>query len=365
MTSCHHGRVDLATLRAERLRSQRLTAPAATIVDAAAHMLAVQSQEFWGGRWALAIRTQGDPTMRDIDAAFDSGAIVRAWTMRGTLHTIPARDLAWVLQVTGERQLRQAASRHRALGLDAETMLRAEGVVLSVLAGGGQASRPELFAELERRAGIDPTGQRGIHILYALAVRGLICQGPVIERATGIAREQRFVLVEDWVRDAALPADPLAELFRRYIDGHGPAGAEDFAWWSGLPVTVARQAAAASGLDTVEVPGGAVGWVSTPRPRRSGQTEVFALPPFEEYFISYADRTVPCAPEFLAPVGPGSNGMVRPILVARGEIVGVWTHSLAVGRHRDDPVPQLLAPGAATDAEIAAALARYAAFVAG
>jgi hypothetical protein len=321
--------VDLAALRSERLRSHRLTAPAASVLDAATHMLAVQSQEFWGGRWALAQRTRPArrgtrPTMREVDAMFDSGDLVRAWTMRGTLHTIPARDLRWVLEVTGERQLKQAAPRHRALGLDADVMGRAERVIRHVL-GGGQASRPELFAELEKQAGIDPRDQRGVHILYALAVQGLICQGPVVERATGITRDQRFVMVDDWVRDAASPADPLAELFRRYIDGHGPAGPDDFAWWAGLPVTVARQAAAASGLDTVELTGGARAYVSSPRPRRSGTTEVFALPPFEEYFISYADRTVPCAPEFLAPVGPGSNGMVRPILVARGEIVGVWT----------------------------------------
>ena len=57
------------------------------------------------------------------------------------------------------------------------------------------------------------------------------------------------------------------------------------------------------------------------------------------------------------------NGIVRPILVARGEAVGVWTHSVAVGRHAHDPVPELFAPGAATDAEIAAALDRYRRFI--
>ncbi len=71
-------------------------------------MLATQAQEFWGGRWALAARTRGEPTVRDVDAAFDRGEIVRSWTMRGTIHVIPARDLAWVLSVTGERQFRQA-----------------------------------------------------------------------------------------------------------------------------------------------------------------------------------------------------------------------------------------------------------------
>jgi hypothetical protein len=91
--------------------------------------------------------------------------------------------------------------------------------------------------------------------------------------------------------------------------------------------------------------------------------DVVALPPFEEYYLSYVDRTVPCAPEFLAAIGPSMNGIVRPILVARGEVVGVWKHSTAVGRHADDPIPELFTPDAATDADVSAALARYRAFI--
>ncbi len=99
-------------------------------------------------------------------------------------------------------------------------------------------------------------------------------------------------------------------------------------------------------------------------PRRSSLApDVVALPPFEEYYLSYVDRTVPCAPEFLSAIGPSMNGIVRPILVAHGEVVGVWTHSLAVSRHADAPVPELFAPGAATEWQIAAALDRYRDFI--
>jgi hypothetical protein len=41
----------------------------------------------------------------------------------------------------------------------------------------------------------------------------------------------------------------------------------------------------------------------------------------------------------------------------------VWTHSLAVGRHAESPVPELFTPGAATDEEIVAALERYRDFI--
>ncbi len=100
-----------STLLSERLRSHRLTAPAVSPGAAASHMLAVQSQDFTAGRWALATRTRGEPGLRDVDRAFDRGEIVRAWTMRGTLHTVPARDLRWVLSITAARQRQQAAGR--------------------------------------------------------------------------------------------------------------------------------------------------------------------------------------------------------------------------------------------------------------
>ncbi len=353
--------MDISRARALRWRSHRIASPAPSVGEAAAHMLAVQGQEFWGGRWALAARTKGDLALSDVDAAFDRGELVRSWTMRGTIHVVPAADLAWVLSVTGERQQRSAAARLRQLGLDADDLRRAESVARAALTGGNRLTRAELFAVLGD-AGIDPVGQRGVHVLYDLSMRMLVCQGPVVPRSGGPTREQYVVLAEEWLPHARTPDDPLAELFVRYIDGHGPAGAADFAWWAGLPIGMARTAAEAARDRLTEVEDGV--YVAPAMPHRHPTApDVVALPPFEESFISYADRTIACAPEFLAAVGPGLNGIVRPVLVARGEIVGVWTHSLALKRHTDDPVPQLFARDAATDEEIAAALDRYRAFI--
>jgi hypothetical protein len=218
------------------------------------------------------------------------------------------------------------------------------------------------------RGGVDPEGQRGIHVLQALAMRGVVVLGPVVPREAGPAREQFIVLTEEWIPDAALPPDPVADMFARFVASHGPAGARDFAWWSGLPLGVARAAALAASDRLVLVADEPEPQYTAPGdpPRRARSApDVLALPPFEEFYISYADRTVSCSPEIAATVGPGKNGMVRAILLARGEVVGVWTHSLAVGRHRDAPVPDLRVPGAVADEAVAAALARYAAFIAG
>lgn len=363
--------MDAAQIIERRLRSNRLTAPASSVSEAASHMLATQAQEFWGARWALAQRTRGRVLLSEVDAAFDRGEIVRSWTMRGTIHAIAARDLGWVLALTGERQRRAAAPRHRELGLDADDFAKAERAVRRALAGGNRLTRADLFSLL-LNVGVDPVGQRGYHVLNALSVRAVVCQGPVVARDSGPTREQHIVLTEEWVTEPATPSEPLADYFVRFIAGHGPAGARDFAWWSGLTLGDARnaEAAAAERLAAVGETSAAkpeamyVAAGSAPR-QSSAASAVLALPPFEEYYIPYVDRTLVCAPEFVKRVGPGANGMVRPIIVAHGRIVGVWTHSLAAGRHHDDPLPELFAPDAATDVDVAAALARYRAFIVG
>lgn len=356
--------MNTAALLAERLRSHGFSAPAPSVATAAQRMLAVQSQDFAAGRWALAARTRGSVTLADVDAEFDRGELVRAWTMRGTLHIVPAADLRWILEVTADRQRRQAAGRQRDLGIDDEIVATAERALRPALRDGG-CTRAEVFALLEG-VGIDPANQRGIHLLYALSLDGVICQGPVVSREHGVSREQLFVLAEEHLPETEMPDDPLAELFVRYIAGHGPAGVADFAWWSGLTLGSARDAVDRAAGRLREAETGL--FVARKSPRRSPKAaSVHALGAFDEYYISYADRTAACAPENLAAVGPGKNGMVRPVVLADGRVVGVWSPSDAAGKHGAATAVELFADAdetsAASEAEIARAVERYVAFL--
>lgn len=353
--------MDTATMRPARLRSHRLSAPAATIAEAAAHMTATQAQEFWGGRWALAARTRREPTLRQVDAAFESGAIVRAWTQRGTLHILPARDLDWMLRVTSARQSRQAEPVQRGLGIDVDHLAGAERAVRAALAGGNRLTRAE-FAGVLAGAGQETAGMRGNHILSALAVRGVVVFGPVVPREGGPTRDQYLVATDDWIPESTSPGDPLAELLVRYLRAHGPALLADFSWWAGLPKGMAAQAREGAGDRVVDVGDGLLS-VSEPPPRRSAAPEVMALPPFDEYYLSYADRSLACPPELMREIGPTMNGMVRPILVRGGEVVGTWSQSMAAGKHHLDPVATLFAPVPAS--EVDAALARFRRFLSG
>ncbi|MCT9818845.1 winged helix DNA-binding domain-containing protein [Microbacterium sp. W1N] len=359
--------MDAAHVRHLRQGSHLLRAPAADLVRTAAHMTATQAQEFWGGRWALGVRTAGAPVLSQVDAAFDRGELVRAWTQRGTLHIVSARDLGWILQVTRDRQLRQFAGVRRAHGIPEEHVDTAARAVTAALAGGNRLTRAE-FAAVLAGAGVEPTGMRANLLLSALALREDVVLGPVIPREGAPTRDQYLVAPGDWIADAATPADPVAELFVGYIRSHGPAGVADFAWWAGMPLGAARAAREAAGdrvVDTGEgmlvVPGaGSEAGVDD-----ADEGGVVALPPFDEYYLSYADRTLACADGFTARVGPSIQGLVRPVLVARGEVAGLWSHSMAVGRHHRMPVAELFGHLDVPASEVEAALARVSRFVRG
>ncbi|WP_300266349.1 winged helix DNA-binding domain-containing protein [Microbacterium sp.] len=357
--------MDAQSLRDARLRSHRLTAPARSVADAARHLLAVQAQEFWAGRWALAARTTGSPTLRGVDRLFNRGALVRSWTQRGTLHIVPAEDVAWILRATGERQLHAATPRYRELGLNADVLATVERAVVGALRGSNRLTRAELFAVLET-AGIETRAQRGLHAIQNLALRGIICQGPVVARPDGASRDQQFVLTDEHITASAAPANPTTELFVRYVTGHGPASPRDFAWWAGLTLGAARGAAEASVDDSRVDRVDDELFQARVRPRRRADApRVIALGPFEEYYISYDDRTIVCPAQHLGAVGPGKNGMVRAIILRDGVVIGVWRHSNAQGRRTQAPVSELFRADDSGDAEVGAALDRYAAFITG
>jgi len=335
-----------------RLAAQGIARPAVDDpVDAVRGLLAMQGQDYLGVLWSAALRTRG-ATEADVEAAHASGALVRSWPLRGTLHLIAAEDLPWMLSLTGERTVRSAAGRNRQLGLDAADFDRAAAIARERLAGGGRADRAELLAAF-RDGGIATDGQRGAHVLGNLAHTGLIV----------LSGRTEYALLAEHVR-APRELDPDAaadELALRYFTGHGPATVRDLAWWSGLPVTLVRAATARvrDRLDAIEVDG--VEYLMRPGLEPDGNG-VHALPGFDEYLLGYADRSAALSPEHADTIVPGGNGMFLPTLVVRGEVVGTWSRDRARRVVRATATPfDTLSPAA--ERGFAAAMRRYGRFL--
>ena len=287
-----------------------------TPLDVARWMLAVQAQDLPGARWSLGLRLPGS-TDAEVDGALATGAIVRSWPMRGTLHIVAPEDLGWMLDIAAVRQATWAAKRRTDLEITDEQLVRAGDLAVELMAGGRAVRRDALLGAWEG-AGIPTTGQRGYHLLWNLAHHKLVVFGPPD------AKQPTFALFEEWVvRHRPLTRDEsLAEFATRYFRSHGPATDRDLAWWASITLGDARRGiAAATGLEARQFDGVTHYLAEGLEPAPSA---AHPLPGFDEYMLGYQDRSAALPAEFAQRIAPGSNGIFLPTVVVDGAVVGTW-----------------------------------------
>ncbi len=312
--------VALLRLVAQRAAGPALDSPA----EAVAWLGAAQGQDLPGVLTSVALRTTGR-SRSAVTAALDAGHVVRSWPMRGTLHLVPAVDLGWILGLTAPRVLAQTARRRAQLGLGEDAITTARDVALGALDGGRRLARAELLAAWER-AGLAPAGGRGYHLLFHLALNGVVCFGPTR------GAEQEIVLLQEWVpNQRRLERDEaLGEWALRFFRSHGPATGKDFTRWTGLTAADVRTALAVArpSLESLVVDG--VEHLLDPATpealdaHRAQARGVVLLPGFDEMILGYADRTATLSLEHEPRVVPGGNGVFAPTIVVDGRVVGTW-----------------------------------------
>ncbi|HEX2103129.1 MAG TPA: winged helix DNA-binding domain-containing protein [Solirubrobacteraceae bacterium] len=349
--------MDAAELRGRRAAAQLLHRPAGLgAADVVRALLAVQAQHARAARLALRARTEG-LTAAAVDAALsDERSLVAGWLARGTLHLVASEDYAWLLGLTAPGRVAGSERRLRQEGVSAADAERAVAIVERALEADGPLTRAQL-AERLGAAGIRTAGQATPHLLGLAARRGVAVLGPVRDG------ERAFALTRDWLgaapelpltaerRDAA-----LAELARRYLSGHGPAGAADLAAWAGLPLRDARAGLRAIGGELVELAGGLVDLARRPEPA-PGALAPRLLGAFDPYLLGWKDRGLAVPAVHAKRVHPG-GGILRAVATAGGVAVGTWS-----ARRRAGALAIAVEPFGRLDAGVTAALDREAADV--
>jgi hypothetical protein len=341
-----------------RLSSQRLARPTFTSAeDVVEWLIAVQSQDFAGAKWAVGSRMRA-ATDADIERAFDAGSILRTHVLRPTWHFVLPADIRWLLALTAPRIKAGLTGRHRQLGLDARTLKRSNAALERALRNGEQRTRAELGQALGR-AGIEADGARLGHLMAWAELAGIVCSGP--------RRGKQFTYA---LLDARAPAavtltrdEALAALAGRYFPSRGPATVHDFAKWSGLTLADARR-----GLRAVEgdlrrdVVEGTTYWSSGVMPSASARAGAHLLSLFDEYISSYRDRSAIVGPVHAAKLWTTGNAITH-VLLLDGKIVGTWRRRLAA-RAVHVQLRFFDTPTRAATRAIAEAARRYAAFLA-
>lgn len=305
-----------------RLQNQKIDGiKAETPEEAVRGMGAIQAQEYDHALWAIGLRTK-TASKKAVEDAIVEKRIIRTWPMRGTLHFIVPDEARWLLNLSKDRMRQKSQSRMKELNIDDNLIEYCKGILIEELKDEKLRTRQELFASLEKK-GIGTKDQRGYHILWHIAQDGVISMGPMVEK------KQFFMLLGNVAPHLPeIPRDEaLGKLAMRYFNSRGPATVYDFAWWAGLLVEDARL-----GIEiirdnlTLEIIGEKEFWVSGNEVEAEIDKEpkVRFHPSFDEYLISYKDRSEVLKHEMIGEVVPSKNGMFSPIIVVDGKVTGIW-----------------------------------------
>lgn len=301
---------------AERFSAQLLSGPPATDpVTVTERLLAVQGQDPKGARLAIRARSTG-LSASDVDHALtEERSLLITWLNRGTLHLVRREDYPWLHALTTPRLFTGNARRLAQEGVEPAAADRGVTVIERSLATEGPLTRAQLRDRIAA-AGVPTEGQALVHTLMLACLRGIAVRGPMA------GRQHAYALVRDWLgepepvdRDAA-----LAELARRYLAGHGPAGDRDLAKWSGLPLRDARAGLAAVAGELVERDDGLLDLRARPAPAEIPPPRL--LGPFDPLLLGWTSReAVLDSHQTLVTV----NGVFRPFALVRGRAAATWS----------------------------------------
>ena len=316
---------DIANIRL--INQQIAVTKASTVKDVVAWMGAMQAQDYAMAKWAVGVRLPGS-TDWDVEAAIDNGEIIRPHLLRPTWHLVSADDVYWMLELTAPFIKASMKSREKELELSAAIFAKSNSIIEETLRGRQNVTREELIAELDKH-GIATDQNRASHLLVRAELEGIACSGATRGgKLTYALLEARVSKTKPFARDEA-----LAALARRYFASRCPATLQDFAWWSGLSVGDATRALEMIKADfSSETVDSQVYWLADNRSiSNSGKASVHLLPAFDEFIISYRDRSavLPFEDRLKA---VSSGGVFRPTIVINGQVTGIWKRTIKKDR---------------------------------
>ena len=305
--------------------------PAGAVVE---HLGCVQAQALGGALVSIALRLGPDVAagVGAVRAAIDAGEIVRSWTQRGTIHLTTAKDIGWILGLTGERTMKSTAKRREYFGITDTMLGTAAELATAAIRDRGPLTREELLEAFAPIGAGDEYGHAR-YLITSLALRNIIVQAPMIEGKD----DMKYVLAADWVPTPTnLDAEAADhEWMRRFVTSHGPVTLDDATRWTGLPKTRMRKAIQA-GIDAGEIVSTDIDGVdyvhATDLEDRLTEWEAAAretmlLPGFDELILGYKDRSATLDPAHEKLVVSGGNGMFKNTVVTGTRARATWKRS--------------------------------------
>ncbi len=245
--------------------------------------------------------------------------------LRPTWHWVASQDVRWMMTLTAPHVNRLAGSMYRQLELDEALLARTNHLIARLLEGGKQLTREEI-ADALTRENIPTNPSRAALILFRAELDQVVCNG------SRRGKQLTYALFDERVPPTK-PLDreeALARLMRTYFTSRGPATLHDFAWWSGLSLTEIKRGVELlkPALEGQLFEGKTYYWYAPAQADGLAAADVVhLLPAFDEFTISYADRSL-CLDPIVAKVAILGNGIFKPVGVVNGNIIGTWKRTL-------------------------------------
>ena len=307
-----------------RSLNQQLTNPKfKTAKEIAGWIGALQAQDYSMSKWALGIRLKNSTEVA-INKEINSGSIIRTHLLRPTWHFVSSNDIYWILELTAPRIKAAVKFRDKQLGLTDPVFDKCNRILEKSLRDYNHKTREELITELKKNK-IDIEENRASHIFLRAEMEGIICSGKQKNE------KPTYAVLEEWVpehkktnRDEA-----LRELAKRYFTSHGPASIHDFHWWSGLSMSDVKLSLDYNKDNLItEIIQNKTYWMANdyikPKPDFN---EINLLPAYDEFLISYRDRTATLSLIENKKV-ISNNGLFYPTILQNGHVIGTWKRNV-------------------------------------
>jgi len=314
------GAVEISLRQANRylLTRQNLLSPCANALQAVRDACGLQAQI--PSTPALSLRARvASFTLADYDRMLSQErTLVRTWAMRGTVHTLPADTMA----------------RFTYIYVDEASPLAEPAAKALTLLQKGPGTRNGLAQRAVAELGVPPETAREWFGPWGGVLRTLARRNLSVHMPTDSA-DVPVILTEQWlgrIPEIGTLDDLQAALLCDYLQGYGPATAQDFASFTGLSQAWARPAFERLREELVEVrlEGSNLPhyMLKTDLPALSAITgeepaPVRVLPRFDSILLAYKDRQRIIDDRFRTRVYRPA-AVVEAVVLVDGRVAGTW-----------------------------------------
>jgi winged helix DNA-binding protein len=317
-----------------RLERHFLTkrAPKKDLLSVASALCGLHAQVASSPELALWARLEG-LAPGAVQRALEERILIRTWTIRDTVHLVPADDLPLYVAVLRPRAegpsdgwLHQRRMTRKQYDAIVENVPRA--------LDGRPRTRESLADRLVELAGPhvrEPALESWGGVLKVSAHLGDLCFGP------SRGRNITFVRPDRWLRRPLRTMEPeqaRREFVRRVLGAYGVASYDDiYRWLESSRIAKELVEASRDELVEVDVDGRAALALErdvdalTARRRPCG---LHLLPAFDPYLLAPRPREAFVAPDHMRRVFR-PQGRVTPVVLVDGRAAGVWSHELRKG----------------------------------